>query len=427
MFPGFGKNIPGFKVKNKGGIVQGPMQLMPWGDLILLEYRTLYFPDGSRQSERLPPGTILRPNRKLAGEKNPQTTHIVYHDAYEAERGAKHAVRRYGIRGQEAITEAGDLNFTKKALREYVVFLLRQGPHLEHVLRDLFTAMMKLAKRYGWMIDEDKKKAAEQMLRGLIEKDSLGRKNLPAAAMSMGGAIWHLLEREEAIQWLSMRMDQKAVQTERLIAEHMELYQQLWDMVGKDTAIAELTRLPHHETQQRRLKMRLLHGQLEAVRLRPFIKNARHTVRDIGEILDVISHPAFASNQERKAKPLYRLREGIRWVFVLNALQREIIFPLSFLLDDLERKDRLRRRGTDEKPTKIVTAMAPDKFADLDERLQRFEQRLDKCQDEIKGEKVLGHPVKDEVLGFLELTKAHLAEDDWRVVKNDLDTIAGIL
>jgi hypothetical protein len=428
MYPGIGRHLDQNTIKNKGGAITGPMQLLPCGDLVLLEWRTHYFKDGSRPSKRYGPGTILRPNRKTAKKTNYRSTHQIYDDAYALERGATHAVRRYGVRSKERGTEIGDIAVDKQTLREYVVFLIRMGPHMEHVLKDLYLGMNKLAKRYGWMIDESKKKAAIQIIRGLIEKDSLGRKNIPAAAMSMGGAIWNLLEREEVIQWLSMYMDQKAVQTERLIDTHIDLYRRLWNLVGKDSAIETLLDQPSHETLPFRMKLKDLYDQFETVCLKPFVRNAQHTVRDIATVLDLLSNSSsYGYGRILRKETLTRLKEGIRWVFVLDALQREIIFPLSFLINDLIAQDRLKRRGTKKRPIKITTSLAPEKFADLAGRIESFEKRLGKCQSKAHEHEVLEHDVKEEVLGYLELAKAHIREGKWVPVKNDLDTIAGIL
>ncbi len=424
MYPNIGR-IEAFSViKNGGGFVEAPMQRMPWGDRILLEKAFLIFRDGSHKHQLLLPGVIFRPNRDLARRTKGASTHIIFHDAYAAQRGAEHSVKNYGVRSKERATETGDLKADVKALREYVIFLLRMGPHMEHVLRDLHLGMNKLAGEYSWKFDESKKKATEQMIRGLVEKDSIGRKNTPAAAMIMGGAIWNLLEREEMIQWLSMHMDQRAVQTERFIDEHIGLYQYLWNLIGKESTIKELADKPTHDTLKDRIMLKRAHEMLSCFCLRPFVKNAKHTSRDIAVVIDVLSRPAgYVHETEQRRSALMRLKEGIRWVFVLDALERGIIFPLSYLIDDLLRQERLNRRRTKAKGRVVITrSMAPEKFADLSDRIAEFKAKLDKCKDDI-----LAHPVKSEVLVLLTIAENHIAEDDWRLVKQDLDAIAEIL
>ncbi|MDF1497590.1 MAG: hypothetical protein P1P90_06090 [Patescibacteria group bacterium] len=424
MYPNIGKPEVFSVIKNGGGFVKAPMQHMPWGDRILLEKAFLIFPDGSRKHQLLLPGVIFRPNRDLARRTKGASTHQIYTDAYEAQRGAEHTVKNYGVRSKERATETGDLKADVKTLREYVIFLLCMGPHMEHVLRDLHLGMTDLAVRYSWKFDENKKKATEQMIRGLVEKDSLGRKNIPAAAMSMGGAVWNLLEREEVVQWLSMHMDQRAIQTERLIDEHICLYQQLWDLVGKESSIHELISGSDHETLPARTRLKKLYDQLAAVSLRPFVKNAKHTARDVAEVLDILKIGSREHERNLKEQSIRRLREGIRWVFVLDALQRGIIFPLSYLIEDLLRQERLNRRRTKAKSRVIITSsMAPEKFYDLGSRIAEFQAKLAKCKDG-----VLVHPVKDEILALLAIADNHIAKvDDWRLVKQDLDAIAEIL
>jgi hypothetical protein len=425
MFPGFGERVESGLIRNGGGFLKGPMQRMPWGDHILLEKAFLVFPDGSRKHKLYLPGAIFRPNRELARRTSGASTDLIYICAYAAERGANHAVINYGVRSKSRGTETADLKSGVQTLREYVLFLLKMGPHMEHILKDLYVGMDTLATEYSWKVDEKKKQASIAMIRGLLEYDSLGRKNYPAAAMAMGGAIWNLLEREEAVQWLNMHMDQRCVQTERLISEHISLYQQLWNLVGKETAIRELVNNPDYETLPQRSKLRAIHDQLETVHLRPFVKNAKHTVRDAAAVLDIISLSGPSCNHEREQKEEYvkRLKEGIRWVFVLDALQRGIIFPLSYLIDDILRAERIKRRRTKEKGRVIITSdLAPEKFADLHDRIKTFRAKLDKCNDE-----ALAHPVKSEILAMLDIADTHIVEDDWRYVKADLDAIAEIL
>lgn len=424
MYPNFGKRIENGLIKNRGGFLKGPMQHLPWGDKVLLAKAFLIFPDGSRKHELHLPGAILRPNKDREERSNGATTHLIYDDAYAAQRGAEHAVRKYGVRKAGKGTEVADLKFDIQTLREYVVFLLRMGPHFEHVIRDLHEGMINLAARYGWKIDADKKKAAEQILRGLILEDSLGRNNIPAAAMSMGGAIWHLLEREEAVQWLSMHMDQKAIQTERLIAAHMDLYSRIWRVIGKDDFINSLADSAPHDTQQTRMELKAIYDQMDAVCLLPFARNAKHTKQDIVQILEHLSRSyQYQHERERRLSELHRLREGVRWVFVLDTLQRGIIFPLSYLMADLMRAERFKRRQSTGMGRIVITSrMSPLKFDDLSGRLSEFERKLGKCQDE-----VLAHPVKGEVLSLMQIAKAHAERDNWRIVKKDLDAIAAIL
>ncbi len=432
MFPGIGKPHKLSVIKSSGGILKGPMQHLPWRDKVLLEKAFLVFSDGSKNHRLFLPGAIFRPNRQLAKRTKDASTHIIYEDLYAAERGAKHAVVNYGARTKGKYTEIEDLETTVKTLREYVLFLLAQGPHFEHVLRDLSLGMDQLIAEYSWKIDDFKKKATVDMIRGLLERDSLGRRNPSASAMAMGGAIWNLLEREEAVQWLDMHMDMRAVQTERLIAAHISLYQKLWDLIGKDSAIKALVESRYDETRPTRFKISQIHDQMQNVRLRPFVKNAKHTVHDMAEVLDLLSRTTHYPHEEQKRiDALKRLKEGVRWVFVLDALQRGIIFPLSYLIDDLLRAERAKRKRTGQKDkpryVPISSKMAPEKFADLSERIYEFREKLKKCVDEIEGEKILEHPVKDAVLALLGLAQVHLAEDDWRKVKTDLDAIAQIL
>ncbi len=425
MFPNFGKDVATAVIKNKGGFLKTRVCKLPWGDLVLLEKAFLIFKGGQRKHELHLPGEIFRPNQTLKKHSGGVSTHIIYADAYEAERGATHAVRKYGLRSKEKGTEAADLNTDVQALREYVIFLLRMGPHFERVLRDLYVGMNHLASQYGWKINESKKKATVQIVRGLIEKDSLGRQNIPAAAMSMGGAIWNLLEREEAVQWLSMHMDQRAIQTERLIAAHMGLYKDLWSIVGRDTSIATLLNGDPAQTQPSRAKLASIFEQMKSIQLRPFIKNARHTTRDIERVLDALSR--YGEDElklKRKEILIRRLKEGARWVFALDALQREIIFPLSFLIEDLLRENRVkyRSKGKQKQRVPITASMAPAKFADFEERIRGFTQKLGKCDDE-----ALVHPVKNEILALLDMAESHRLMDDWRYVKQDLIAISQIL
>ena len=436
MYPNIGKKIEGFTIHNKAGFLKADMWLFPWGDLVLLQKAFLIFPEGDRTHELYYPGTIFRHNRKKGKKSQGKTTHLIYCDAYEAFRGSEHAVHSYGTRSKKRATETGDLTYDVKAWREYVTLLFKLGPHFRHVLDGLLAGMHELTSSYKYKTDEVKQMALQDMRRALQIKDSLGRENIPASAFAVGGAISRLLERQENIQWLSMHMDQRSLQMSRVIEEHMKLYYDLWNSFCSPTAVRQaIANWPIMS-----LRLPRLRDALSACIILPYRKNAYHTVQDIEDILAIDVRRLDSSIIEPKLK---KLQQGIRWMFVLHALQMEIIFPLSYLIDRLLREERLRRRQTKKKGyIALPTSLAQDEFLDLAARLfmdkeliidgktvvlpklatQSFEQRLAKCSDED-----LAHPVKGEILELLVLAKQHIANDDWRQVKKDLDAIAEIL
>ena len=427
-----GKFIADNRVSRDGAELVADMWRYPWGDLVLLHEASFHYPkpDRKKRTETLLAGSILRPNKQKARDTKGRTTHESFPDLYMAFRGSGHAVSNYGAEGGIPDTEEAEVQTTIQALHEYVTLLFSLEPHFAHVLTDVKVGMGDLAKSYQYKINEQKKRAQAHMWRGIMDTDSLGRNNPGAQRYAMYGAGNELRKREDAIQWLSMHMDHKTARCLRLINEHVELYNRLWLEICTASATSQLSNWQAHGLKYAMIKD--LYQRILAIRVRPFRRLAAQTERDLRELIS-------AMEKQQPPEVIYsivnRLREGTRWVFALDTLQMQIIFPLSGLVHRLERQEKNRRRRTKKKgPIRITFDMAPDEFGSLakmiftdppfvtrgeDELDQSFETRLGRINDQD-----LRSPKKVSTLRWLEEVRYYADQDDWRGVKESLKEMA---
>lgn len=432
MQSSLGKFIASNRVFRDGAELVADMWRYPWGDLVLLSEASFHYPEPNKKkkSETLLAGSILRPNKQKAKDTEGRTTHASFSDLYKVFRGSSHAVSNYGAEGGVPDTEETEVQATIQALHEYVTLLFSLEPHFAHVLEDVKVGMGDLASSYQYKVNEQKRRAQAHMWRGIMDTDSLGRHNPGAQRYAMYGAGSELRKREDAIQWLSMHMDHKTARCLRLINEHVELYHQIWQEICTTSAKKQLTNWQAHGVKYGLIKD--LYLTVSAIRVRPFRRLAAQTERDLRELL-------YAMEKQRGPDNIYpivdRLREGTRWVFALDTLQMQIIFPLSALVHRLERKEKNRRRRTKKKgPIRISFEMAPEEFSMLakmiftnppfvirgeDEEDQSFETRLGRINDQD-----LRSPKKASTLRRLQEVRYYAEQNDWRGVKEALKEMA---
>jgi len=117
---------------------------------------------------------------------------------------------------------------------------------------------------------------------------------------------------------------------------------------------------------------------------------------------------------------LRKIRRGIRWIFALDALQMQVIRPLSLLLDEIKRLERKRLRNGDGTFTKdkivIQRSAAPHLIAAIEKSLQEVRTKIhERCRDND-----LARPIKKRVELYLEVAQEAMAADDWGLAKTNL-------
>ncbi|MBD3281193.1 hypothetical protein GF391_00415 [Candidatus Uhrbacteria bacterium] len=422
-----GQLVEDMSVCNQGYMMQGDFLVYSWGDAILLHDADLRKPNRKVRSKTCSAGSIFRANKERTRRTDGNTTHDIYeYGLYDAFRGASHAVANYGADGAPH-TEDAEIEDTIQALHEYTTFLMNLGPLFAHVQSDLNVGMGDLAGSYRYKIDERKKRAEGHMWRGIMDIDSLGRRNPGAQRYAMYGAGTELRKRQDMIGWLSTHMDHKAVRCFRLINEHMEFFNDLWRSICTTDAADQL--MAGQTTGHSMAMVHDFYIRASAIRALPFRRFAMHTAQDLLELRYALEK---RMDEERIRHLTNRLREGTRWAFALDVLQMEIIFPLSELVYRLKRQEQKRRKQTKTAgKIKITYSMAPDEFdiilhklftevpRSADEPDHSFETRLGKIYDQS-----IRSPKKERVQLLLGDMKQDIAEDDWIAVKNSLVDIS---
>lgn len=383
------------------------MARLPSRDLVQLRPAVMQTVNGKTKRVVLPIGTIWRRNWEHERVTKGESTHAHYDDLYDLLRSGRHVTHGYGLGTPECATLANEASSIREDIvtaRAYVRFVLAMGVYEPEEKNGFMRVQAGLVSSYSAKRNADKVTARERFARGLIMKDSLGRRNTSAAAWVTGAGISHLLTRMSSMKVLSTAIDRKTVYVYEYIREHLELYTELWRCLrGSD-------RLTFAATERLLQEFRSAFSTITA---RPFCRNASHTRRDLTEALRLV----HAKDRAGLSKQIARVRMGIRWVFALDYLQTQVITPYSFMLERLHRMEakRLRSEGKKVRRIEITREMAPESFSEVERRLETFIAKLEKCSDAELKTKVKSHV---EALAQDSLRALHAG--NWRIAKRRL-------
>jgi len=428
-------------VHNSNGFLKGDMRAYEWGDLVQLEDGWLVFPQGGKKHRFVPRGTIWVFNREKAGEKA-GTTHLRYDSLYERQRADRHAVSNYGTRTRDPATEKSELERDIALLRGFSEYVLYMRRHLPEQWQEMLARQEEIASRYEPKRAAPKVDAQEYMARSADPLDSRGQPNPFKNAMESGTAIGNIMIRLEDIPRIARCLDRRSGGVFNLITWHLQQFWDLWRFLEPGArcpqrlarVMASSDRIPDwrallkardFQAIQRALVARQI--PIASMHIRPFCRNAAHTVADLDEAIV----RCRAQDAKGLVMLLKRIKEGIRFIFVLDFLQMDIIGPLSDLLERLRRQVRagLIPRLTDEQGKLVIRReLAPDRFAALQARIDSFEQRLAKCDDTgLKRRSPKSQGLKSKIQDGLVQVRSHITADDWNSVKRGLDEIADML
>lgn len=394
-------------VRSHGVALRLPMARLPSRDLVQLRPAVMRVVNGKTTEVHLPMGTIWRRNWEHERETKGESTHAHYDDLYDLLRSGRHVTLGYGLGTPERTTlpsEASSIREDIVMARAYVRFVLTMGVYEPAERTTFMRVQSELVSSYWAKRNVSKVTARERFARGLILKDSLGRRNPSAAAWVTGAGISHLLARMSTMKILSTAIDRKTVYVYEYIREHIELYTELWGCLRGSS------RLTPAAMERLLLEFR---SAFSAITARPFCRNASHTRRDLDEALRLVC----AKDRAGLVHQITRIRMGIRWMFALDYLQTQVITPYVFMLERLRGMEAKRLRAEGKKTRRIVIAreMAPDSFKEVESRLEVFITKLGKCSDvDLKTK------VKDAVEAIAKDALLALQAGDWRIAKKRL-------
>lgn len=427
----------------RGQLVRVQALVHPWGDITQLEPLEVTYESGKSKKPktlRLPAGAMWRKNRNQARETDGRTERQCYRQgAHDLLRGGLHAAKAYGLRTSAPGTENQELLTDRSEIRFKVVTLMTKGASIVDLEAWAQDNYQVLVERYRAKRDIRKIMVRQNLERAARPHDSLGRKNRPAMGMASGAAIGNLDMRRTAIRYIERYLDERSKGVADLIWRVRDTYRglrsefepwmvELWS--SQDCGTAPVERINSDpgwlEMIEDRnnwpvVKNRLMQYEIafRAIRENPFLRNSTHALEDMRAARLALDDQD--SKELRQA--LRRLLEGTRWFFAQDYLQQRVIHPLSFLMEDLRRAERAKRRATKDRDKIIITRdMDPRAFDQVICQFRLFVKRLGKIDDG-----PLKRQVKPGLRPIVRAVFAAMSEDDWLKVKRNLLKIAAML
>lgn len=390
-----------YQMKSKGKLVTGSRLRFSWGDEVQLE--------SCATADR---GMIWRPNLALAERTNGETTHQRYADVYRLLRAGLHIRDQYGARHSDESSEMGQVTSDIEQARRVVGVILDLHACSASERAMYLDLQRELALRYATKLDQEKLTSAERFMRALTAFEALmrpetERPKLSSSQVGMiaGSGIHHLQVRLKTLESIARQMDYRTGRVYGLIQSCMALYRGVWSILREPSF--------HLKSVERRIslsaQLRTFCRAAHAIRFRPFEANARCVLISCTVIEDALVNGDDAA----ALSALNALRQEIRWIFVLDAIQREIVIPMS---QALEYQGRLLKSRRDR-----ANLIESDRLR-FRQCLETMPKRLIACSDTDEAK-----PVKAAIGQQLAMSIARFDTQDWRGCVAALDAISDIL
>lgn len=424
-------------VQNSRGSLTAVLGRLSWGgDHMVLEDGTLKQPRGRNGEVLVPSGSFWRSNAELRNRTKGKSTHAHYADLYELELAGRHAQLFEKFDREEMRRLMGEQ-------RDFSLFLLNYAATVEDERRERFALHMGLSRTLAMVRDSDKIAARAMMDAAFNLVDATGRLNPVAKAMQSGGAIGRFKTRRERAAAILAYEEWRTQQVIDAIDDHLYLHERLWmalsmaqrpgttDVaeriftedtylkIGSDNWLSDVRGKDGLKAAARVIQSYI--DPLSTIQALPFRKNAAHVIKELTRAKDLCEQ----GNRLELVPLLRKTRRGLRWVFALQALQREVIFRLSLLLDALKKLRAVQVVVDDAGKRKFVIprSAAPEHFALIEQALESVRTRIrEKC-----NEQDLDHRIKKRVELYLGTAKEALATDNWKVAQVNLVKAARLM
>jgi hypothetical protein len=418
-----------YRLQTRAGVISGDYQLIDGKRVLAIIGRV-------HPKEPFPIGMIFVRNRGMAKTSKNGTEWAVSDSIHRAYRADLKIDRNSGTREGVTDGEIQEICADQPALRDYLhtVFhpALFHPEHAEHLQR----VVGQIIKALELKRNPHRVAARNDLIRSLFAVDALGRRNPPAARAAAAAAIGRGHKRIEQIEAMRGYLSVRTFRVHRLMREIMGSYKELLDMLGgregKGRRDKLLQLLRHASTRNMRRTRNILEEQehtFKQVYAAPYLKNARwlvHDLRAAGLCAEkLVSDPQNPELRRSLETAYCRMRQGIVWMFALDFLEMNVITPISMLMEDVTRDQRVMRRAVnapDRFEIVISRSRAPFRFDQAVERIHDFRNRARRCSDTL-----LHTRVKEEVLLRVDEALEFAEQDDWREVKKQLDDASRIL
>ena len=393
--------------------------------------RVIAYVQGS--STAYPVGTVFDRNRGIENTSPNGTAWAAHESVYDAHRAALMKMRNLGPdRG-----EIAELLDDGRRITDYLDMLLRLSVLGAEETANVTLRYRSLLGRLKRARTPRKKRAYEDLARASYITDSRGRRNPGAAAMAAYAGKYQERLRVDDVRSMLPYMDARAIRIHAYLMDTVRAYEALLDLLGSrhrtpakhGPEIWAFTKDPTPAS--RTLAVKRLREQIDVfrdIRALPFLKNVHHLRDDLAEAHRMVAMRAIERSEfgvDLFRNLLFRIREGATWALALHALEMEIRTPLSLLVGDLRMQRRAKRAvaGDDVETVTVDAEQAPERFAEIGQRIHRFRRRVDRCSDAH-----LKHPVKRDVLDRIdEILRCVDDDGDWITAREELDILAGIL
>lgn len=352
-------------------------------------------------SSGMSPGQILIRNRALKKRSKNEAEWMRYVDVYSALRGMVHATRDGGAQPNVRDGEMQEFVVLPDVLRR-CSRLLFSSATFDHFLEEasqegIEYVVATLQHRHVDALVS----AYLDTLRGIQQKDSRGRKNAPAAAMALGGAIQQMNKREQGLRLIMKFLNGRVYRMTEVIYSVIDTYELLLEAMGgrkKEDWLSEraiFVRIANRETYQRHAVASVsecLERHIVAFRgmlAFPHVTNAicvRKNLMGMRSHLRILANHWDTESARILQSYIVALRRDILRFLARHELEIEIHAPISWTLGDRARARKIIRKAVHAPShTEVDTVGSEDelRFAVIRQRMGSFFSRIRDCDEHL--------------------------------------------
>lgn len=272
--------------------------------------------------------------------------------------------------------------------------------------------------------------AHRDMDRAVLMTDIIGRHNPGAAMMAARRALEHVDERIHQMQSMLSHIGFVEVRLYAEIDRHRRLYERLLAALGGrkgDANRAVLMKSHSRDRSMERIELAIrealkLEQLFRGVRAHPFRRNAKHTAEDLRYLARTYKRVLNGANAETAwsniDNGIRRLRQGIVWVFARHELEMNVMFPLAFLLADMEDHGVMVQKAVGGSYDECASVELPD----FRERVMGIHERMHDIHRNIRSipqDKIRYSP-QSQVLAHLVEAMRYLQAHDVKESKKEI-------
>lgn len=375
-----------------------------------------------------PKGSLAMSNVDLARRSPKRTTHAVYAGGlYELKRALLHIRNQSGLSARLRSGKVQELSNVIRDCQDRAHALLRFNLLTEDEERAMDDQLKRLLGHLQHGRNVHLVEAFLLLKKSRKQRDSMGRKNPPAAAMRVGASIGHQKDRQQEIVRIMHWMDARIPAVVAEIETEMELFRYLrkqCEPLPKDASPRAISEAVFRNQFEALLSPTCRRGMIDLedalvklafkfgmVDVLPFSRDAEV----IAGLLRQMAREVEDGSRKGAHQYLKIIRQQFTRVFARHKLEFDLIGNLSFLLNEIDvrklaRKRRLRSATTTERDREFFLP----RFEQLKLTLDDFSRRLQKCSDDALADDL---KYKQKVTDLIHRAVDRAQVNDWAGVK----------